>query len=371
MKIILPIYCLFQLYFFRDFRKAFPKHPSYSFMLITFLSGTLFLPIGLRIFFDKTGWLTATIVLAYICYCWMGFVIIYFFCSFSIKVLNFLLKTLSPWKDTFVNRKENLFYWSMAVSFLFSIYGYRESMTLHTAHLTLYDQKIRRDDQIRIVLISDIHAGLIVREKRIRNMLTVISAATPDLVVIAGDMIDGAYGLSGLSQLFVDLEAPRGKYAILGNHEYHAGLSHAINFIEDAGFELLLDRSSRLNDSISLIGVDDPGTGSRHPGYSVGKPEYQVLETASPDTFRILLKHRPVVNRNSNFDLQLSGHTHGGQMYPFKLIISLVYKVRSAWIRNNKGQLLCVSNGAGTWGPPFRIFAPPSVTIIDLFSHQE
>ena len=117
---------------------------------------------------------------------------------------------------------------------------------------------------------------------------------------------------------------------------------------------------------INIAGVDDPVV--RGYGQSPGVPERQLLSSFPKDKFTLFLKHRPDVEQSSEglFDLQLSGHAHKGQLFPFTLVVRLVFPRIAGLYRLASGSWLYVSRGTGTWGPPIRFLAPPEVTVIDL-----
>jgi hypothetical protein len=156
-----------------------------------------------------------------------------------------------------------------------------------------------------------------------------------------------------------------GKYAITGNHEFYAGLDQSLNFTAQAGFTLL--RGERVDlEGITIAGVDDPQ--ARSVGLYRGKPEKDLLSDVPESRFILLLKHRPLVDGNSRgfFDLQISGHVHRGQIFPFSIITGLYYQTQAGFSTLSDGSSLYVSRGSGTWGPPIRFLSPPEVTVIDL-----
>ena len=119
---------------------------------------------------------------------------------------------------------------------------------------------------------------------------------------------------------------------------------------------------------IILAGVDDP---SVPPADQTTRSDAgKTLPSATKDDFVVLLKHQPVVESNPPFDLQLSGHIHGGQIFPFVYLTQLVYSVHTGLTRLTDGRLLYVNRGAGTWGPPIRLFAPPEITLITIESEH-
>ena len=167
------------------------------------------------------------------------------------------------------------------------------------------------------------------------------------------------------AQRFAQIPVKYGKFAILGNHEYYAGLKRSMEFTEAAGFKLLRDEFIEVA-GITIFGEDDI-TGRKRG--ETKKSDY-FLEALSKerDTFVLLLKHQPYVDEDARFNLQLSGHTHGGQLFPFGFIVKLYFPKIYGLHELSENKLLYVSRGTGTWGPPVRVFAPPEITVIDLIS---
>jgi len=198
-------------------------------------------------------------------------------------------------------------------------------------------------------------------------MLARVSDAAPDLLVVTGDLVDGQInGLTGLAEQFRRIAPRFGKYAVTGNHEFYAGIDQALAFEERAGFTLLRGNAVPVTRFLTLAGIDDPAL-DRSKGRGTA-PEARLLESLPPDRFTLLLKHRPVVEKSSlgRFDLQLSGHVHKGQLFPFNLLTYLFYPVKAGLNEFDDGSSLYVSRGTGTWGPPLRFLAPPEVTVIEL-----
>jgi uncharacterized protein len=216
-----------------------------------------------------------------------------------------------------------------------------------------------------------VHLGLIVREERLKRIVSEIRKASPDMLVSTGDLVDGQINrMTGLAELFQDIRPELGKFAVTGNHEVYAGLGQAIDFTERAGFRLLRNEGVTAGGLINVIGVDDPAIGrSNRSGQA---SEKSLLSGTDPDKFALLLKHRPGVQQENLglFDLQLSGHVHKGQIFPFNLLTYLLYPVKTGYTVYPGSSALYVSRGTGTWGPPIRFLAPPEVTVIELI-HTE
>jgi hypothetical protein len=146
----------------------------------------------------------------------------------------------------------------------------------------------------------------------------------------------------------------------------YAGLSQSVDFTNRAGFKLLRSEFVTAGGMINIVGIDDPVV-TRVAGYRQAG-EKSLLQKAEADKFTLLLKHRPDVDSESLglFDLQLSGHVHKGQIFPFNLLTWLFYPVKTGLAFYPQNSALYVSRGTGTWGPPVRFLAPPEVTIIEL-----
>jgi hypothetical protein len=203
-------------------------------------------------------------------------------------------------------------------------------------------------------------------------MLDQVKKADPDILISTGDLVDGQ--INDLTQLIEPLRGitPRlGKFAITGNHEFYAGLPQALDFTEKAGFTILRNGSAEIADAFIIAGIDDETV--RYYNGMREETEQRLLVSLPRDRFILFLKHRPLVETVSLglFDLQLSGHVHKGQIFPFSLLTRLHYPVYAGFAALRNGSSLYVNRGSGTWGPPIRVLAPPEVTIIELVHDEE
>lgn len=218
---------------------------------------------------------------------------------------------------------------------------------------------------LKIVLVSDMHLGMHTGWRRLEKAIALIEQARPDILISTGDLVDSPpEDVLPYARRLAEVKAPLGKFAILGNHEFYAGLANSLEFHKEAGFELLRQTAVRPVEGLALAGVDDPA-GLRMKG-SCLTDERIALDAAGDAAVKILLKHQPEAAKASlgRFTLQLSGHTHGGQIFPFMAITRLYYRYVSGMYELPGGSRLYVSRGTGTWGPPLRLFAPPEVTLI-------
>ena len=261
--------------------------------------------------------------------------------------------------------------WAAAVlggALLLTAWGLVEAQGLHLSRVTITTPKLPPEVvRLRVVQFSDLHLGTLVGRKYLERLVRLAAAQQPDLVVSTGDLVDGYIPRAGeLARVLARLPAALGKFAVTGNHEHYAGLDYALDFTRRAGFRLLRQEAVCPAGLVNLAGVDDPGWGRQLPD------EAPVLAGLDHRRFTILLKHRPLPTPagRRRADLMLSGHTHGGQVWPFGHIVALVYPYLEGLYALGGGHRLYVSRGAGTWGPPLRLFTPPEVVVIDLVREQ-
>jgi predicted MPP superfamily phosphohydrolase len=164
----------------------------------------------------------------------------------------------------------------------------------------------------------------------------------------------------GLAEPWASITPPLGKFAVVGNHEVYANRANSLEFMEKAGLRVLLNEVVMVQ-GLAIAGVPDPAWGEL-------RGDAQVLAAAVPAATVILLKHRPWVEESAvgRFTLQLSGHAHRGQIFPFNLITGLAYPMQDGLYRLEGSSWLYTSRGTGTWGPPMRLFSPPEITLIEL-----
>ncbi len=356
-------------------RAAFDIGARTSIILILFFALMVLAPIIVRQAENEGLELFARIT-AYAGYFWMGIIFLFF----SASLLTDLYRLFVYLSGSILHKDVALFIISAKAAFLIplfislcvSAYGYREALNIGTEHLVIRTEKLPQGvDRLRIVQISDVHLGLIVRRERLRLILEKVKESNPDILVSTGDLVDGQINhLEGLAEMLREIKPRYGKYAVLGNHEYYAGIKQALAFKNAAGFILLRDEGVSIDNVITLVGVDDPA--AKYSGIYNKIDEKTLLSSFPRERFTVLLKHRPLIASGSVglFDLQLSGHVHKGQIFPFSLLTKLYYPNYAGLLKVD-GSLLYVSRGAGTWGPPIRFLAPPEVTVIDIVRDNE
>jgi predicted MPP superfamily phosphohydrolase len=216
---------------------------------------------------------------------------------------------------------------------------------------------------LRIVQLSDLHIGPTIRRAFVEWVVDAANALAPDLVAVTGDVADGFVpDLRDHVAPLARLRAPLGRYFVTGNHEYYWDALGWTAELERLGLTVLSNEHRVLHRGdgrLLLAGVTD---------LSVDSDPHVALADAPGSDVRVLLAHQPLsayAARAAGFDLQLSGHTHGGQYFPFNLLVRL-FQPFVAGLHRLEEMWLYVSRGTGYWGPPLRLGAPSEITLLEL-----
>lgn len=222
----------------------------------------------------------------------------------------------------------------------------------------------------KIVQLSDVHIGPTLGRPFLERIVRIVNGLEPDVVVITGDLVDGSVARLGKEVApLAQLRAPYGVYFVTGNHEYYSGAEAWCAYLTTLGIRVL--RNERVSigkgsDSFDLAGVDD--FSARHFGPGQGADLERALVGRDASRELVLLAHQPraiVEAERAGVGLQISGHTHGGQIWPFNFLVRLQQPVTSGLVRFGRS-LIYVSNGTGYWGPPMRLGSPAEVTELVL-----
>jgi predicted MPP superfamily phosphohydrolase len=227
-------------------------------------------------------------------------------------------------------------------------------------------------DGLRVVLLTDTHYGPINRARWSRRVIEVVNSLEPDLVAHTGDIADGEVAQRREQAAPLgEVRAKLGRFYVTGNHEYFSGAQRWIEHMAALGWEALHNRHvivSLGDDQLIVAGVDDrTAGGSGVPGHHADHAT--ALAGTDPELPVLLLAHQPQMIGGAvehGVDLQLSGHTHGGQMWPFHYLVRIDQPVLQGLSRHGGRTQLYTSRGTGFWGPPFRIFAPSEITLLTL-----
>lgn len=280
-------------------------------------------------------------------YTWMGLIVT---TSFLFMVHRLLIKL---WPA----RSRDLALAALIVSALIS--GYSLWNGLRPPMIRRFEVSLRNLPSglagFKIVQLSDLHLEDPFSSKRLAGIVSQVNELRPGLVVITGDLIDGPVQPNGvISTEFKRLRASGGMWAVSGNHDYYAGIDHFRNLTRDAGIRVLNDEMITLENGLQLAGQDDATV-----QYLTGEnpaPLARILAKRKPAEPLILLCHRPTTFNESirqGIDLQLSGHTHGGQFFPINFLVRLIYRFPYG-LYHRGNSFLYTSCGTGLWGPNMR-----------------
>lgn len=373
----LTIYGGMHAYAFYRLKHAFQPAPGTARGIAAIMLLMTFMPLVIRLT-EWSGFEDLAIILAWPGYIWMGALFLFasaLTCTDLIRFMTWLIirRSGSGMPECLGARLTCEV--ALILSLSATTYSIFEARNIRTEHLTVTSRKLPATaGRIRVVQISDVHLGLLVREDRLKRILAKVTEARPDILVSTGDLVDGRLNRQGtldtqgrLARMLAAVKAPLGSFAVTGNHEFYAGINQALAFTAASGFKILRNETQSVGAYLSITGVDDPAVNGRDAKENYA-PEAAQLRSADVGRFRLLLKHRPLVSPSSDglFDLQLSGHAHDGQIFPFTLLVLLKYHLAGGTATTTASSLFHVSRGSGTWGPPLRFLAPPEVTVIDI-----
>ncbi|MDB4946934.1 MAG: putative phosphoesterase [Labilithrix sp.] len=226
------------------------------------------------------------------------------------------------------------------------------------------DKLARGASGYRIVQITDVHVGPTIGKEFIERIVAHVNALQPDLVAITGDLVDGSVAeLREHVAPLAKLRARDGVFFVTGNHEYYSGVDAWLAHLGTLGIRVLRNERVALAD-FDLAGIDDVSSHAPGHGADLGK----ALAGRDPSRPCVLLAHQPKGIEHADalgVDLQLSGHTHGGQLFPWGLLVRLQQPFVAGLHRLTRAQLY-VSKGTGYWGPPMRLGAPSEITVVEL-----
>ena len=312
---------------------------------------------------DRRGFGRLGRVFSWIGYTWAGLVLLFVMARLAadlVLAVSFLLTGAPPVPAA---RLVSLAF-TLSLTVALALYAFIERSRIRVEMIDIPTTKdVGPSGVLCIAQVSDVHIGSMNGRRRIEALLKRLRDHDPDVVVSTGDLIDSRAGLAvPVTEVLSALKPRLGKFAVIGNHECYAGLAPALAFMERCGFVVLRNCAVTVP-GLRIVGVDDPVAG--RPGESA-RNEVRVLRGLSSDgVFTVLLKHRPEVlpGAETRFDLQLSGHTHKGQIFPLGFLTRLYYPAHDGLFRLARASYLYVSRGTGAWGPPFRLLAPPEITL--------
>jgi hypothetical protein len=332
-------------------------HPLLPTLTAGWMALMIVAPVAVRLL-DRNGYQLPARALAWIGYSWMGFLFLAFalFLIFGLWHLFVLaLSKLLPAATLLTIHRPAAS--ALVLLAVLAAALQPEAADLRVETVQLISSAAGRR-QLRIA-DSDLHLGLIHRGSP-RPDRRQDRATEPDLLVATGTSSMPNQPPRGVGATSEPSIAAFGQVCSDRNHEFYAGLDQSLDYLQSSGFTVLRNTAAAPADFLRIVGVDDPAGGA--------PDELPLLEQADQEKFVLLLKHRPRIGPQSEglFDLQLSGHAHGGQIFPFRLLTRLFYPLYDGLYRLAGGSVLYTSRGTGTWGPPMRILSPPEITLFEI-----
>ncbi len=308
---------------------------------------------------------------------WMAFMLYGFLIWLTADILLLLQKPFHLIPETAIPKMRLwLFAGAIATTLLLIVIGFFNAVSpvVKRYDLTAGKSFGKGNEPMSIVAVSDIHLGSIIRRRSMKHLTEMISEEKPDLVLFLGDLIDGSIGPVLRDDLLAYLklpELPYGKYAITGNHEFMSDLKKSIPYIESKGIRVLSDEVIILDNGLQIIGRTDR---TAMQGSGPGRASLDsLLSLTDPGSPVLLLDHQPYdlsALAGTPVDLQLSGHTHNGQMWPFTIAVNRMFELSHGYKKFGNTHVI-VSSGFGIWGPRMRIGTRPEILSITLRGRSE
>ena len=295
-----------------------------------------------------------------------SFLIILIYLTLSFLITDFFL-LFNKWFSIFKTDVISIRFWGLLLSLgtiLIAMFiGNYKFNHPKTVRLEIHSEKNRPHKEIKIVGISDIHLGVSIDKKRLKRYVEMINAEKPDLVLIAGDVIDRSIApviSQQMDEEFRSIHAPMGIYAVLGNHEYFGeGVELVAHFLQKSGIQLLKDSAVLVQNEFYIAGRDDKINPHR-------KELSEILQYADSSKPIILLDHQPFnlqEAQQNKVDFQLSGHTHNGQFFPGNLFVKRMFELGYGYKKKGETHYY-VSSGLGLWGPQYRIGSQSEMVVV-------
>lgn len=372
-SVVLIIYSLINFYIVRRGWLAFS---GLGRLRTVFLVAMLLLAIAypLSRFLEHSALRSLSVPLVHVGAYYLAAMVFLFFLLLGADVLRGLGRLLhllpQGWRDWGGPAGLRVYAAILAAALVMTLVGAWNARHLQVRRLNLtLAKKQGQHERVRVVMASDIHIGALLPPQRFHEIARLINRHEPDVVLIVGDLFDEDVTRLDREELIGSLQALRsryGAYAVLGNHDYFADVRASIALMEKGGLKVLRDEGVRVNDAFYLLGRDD-----RQSVHMKGsRAALAQLKEALPDDDLpvVLMDHQPFGLEEAEaagVALQLSGHTHHGQIWPFQWITRRIYEI--SWGYGRRGEThYYVSSGAGTWGPPVRLGNRPEIVVLDL-----
>jgi uncharacterized protein len=372
-SIALSVYALINYYIFiREWEAGGFQSTWRTIYVAAFLILSLSFIAGRMLERVTLSWLSSTLVL--LGSFWLAAMVYFLLFAFAIDIIR-LLNFIVPFFPSFLNvnpeRTKELTSFVVIVVVLVIVFGgYINARTpiIKTLELSI-PKNGRTMRSLNIAVASDIHLGTIVCKSKLERIVDCINSLNPDLVLLPGDVVDEDIGpviRNNLGETLRKIQSKYGVVAITGNHEYIGGVEPACRYLVEHGITMLRDASVKIGDGLYVVGREDISI--RGFTGKTRKPLPELMTEVDKSYPIILMDHQPFRLQEAEangVDLQLSGHTHHGQLWPFNFITKKVYELSWGYKKNGNTHYY-VSCGVGTWGPPIRTGNRPEIVNLKL-----
>ena len=370
-SIVMVIYAAINYYIYARAMQAIPATSSFrigfkwGFLLLVsaYVAGRIMERVYLSVFSDVLTWIGSF---------WLAIMIYGLLLVVLIDIIRLTNHFTGFLPQSFYSAqgKATILYLSMAAVGIIVLAGHINAITPRVNKFTLeVDKQANGLKELNIAMASDIHMGTLVGPRRMGKLVKLINTQKPDIILLAGDIVDEDLApviRQNLGQCLQKLSAPMGIFGITGNHEYIGGANQAVKYLETNGITMLRDTVANIAGSFYVAGRED-----RDKNRFSGKNRLEVAELLRNIDHSlpiILLDHQPFALEKAaeaGVDLQFSGHTHHGQLWPGNFITKAMYEVSMGYKKKGNTHFY-VSPGYGGWGPPVRIGNRPEIVMVKL-----
>jgi uncharacterized protein len=373
ISIALSIYGLVNFYIFLRGWQAIPKDSLirtiyvviFLFFSLSFIAGRIF---------ERINVCTGSSMFVWTGSFWLGMMAYLFFCILLVDIFRTSNYFFNFFPEVIINNYDRsklicaFFILTLTIIVVAAGFVNARIPKINRFELTIHKPGINLKS-LRIAMASDIHLGTIISNSRLEKLITSINDLKPDIILLAGDIVDEDIApviKDNLGELLIQLKSKYGTYAVTGNHEYIGGVKEAVDYLTAHKITMLSDKAMKINNSFYLAGREDRSKNQFNG--SKRKSLQEILSGTDRKLPVILMDHQPFAlyeASDAGVDLQLSGHTHHGQLWPFNFITSKIFELSYGYIKKGSTHFY-VSSGYGTWGPPVRTSARPEIVDIML-----
>ena len=369
--IVFLIYGLINFYIIKRGLSVIPQEYK-SFFLIVIIFIVLSYIAGR--FLEKAFPSFVSTLLIWIGSFWIAFMF-YFFLALIVIDLFRLVNHFLPFFPSFMIKDPLKVRRTVAITVVILVFitvagGFINARNIVVRNYKIYiDKRTKNLKSLRIAMASDIHLGTILGKSFMEKVADKINSLHPDIILLAGDIIDEDIAPvlnDNMGEALMKLKSRFGTYAITGNHEYIGGVEAASKYLRQHGITMLRDSVAEIDSSFYIIGREDRS--EKQFAHKQRKDLKELLSGIDKSLPLILMDHQPFGLNDAydnNIDLQLSGHTHNGQLWPLNYLISKIYELGWGYMVRGKTHYY-VSCGVGGWGPPIRTGSQPEIINIKL-----